>query len=118
MTAPDERPTREQITAAEAHNDNRLNVLAQSYGIQFDQASIMRVRLDAIVDAVFGADDNPIRLAFDWDLTRRYAAEIDTAEAHVRRQALTNPTGAPQGLIIPPTNGARRGRPIRDNPQA
>lgn len=107
-------PTREQITALEQANDVRLNAL-QAQGVQIEPASLMGVRVQHLIDMLFGVGEERGRLMFDMTLAQRYATELDAAEAQVRRQALAAGTG-PQGLIIP-AGVARRPRPVRDAPQ-
>lgn len=112
---PPRVPTRAQITAAEQANDAALNALQAQYGVQISEASLMGVRVQHLIDTLFGTGDERGRLMFDMTLAQRYAAEIQQAGANVRRQVIAQST--PGGLIIP-TGAARRGRPVRDNPQA
>lgn len=102
-------PTRAEVTAAETRNDERLRKLQTEYGVQFDPASIVLVRLDHMVDVLFGdkTGDPPSRRAFDMSLAERIAEEIGKASVEVRRQVLNS---AASGLIVPQNVAGRRHR--------
>jgi hypothetical protein len=96
-------PTRAQITALEEDNDRLLNGLAQQYGVQFDGSSILKVRVDHLIDMLFGDDlDDERRRAFDASLAVRYRREIEQAGSTVRQQVLqAGRPGGGSGLIVP-----------------
>lgn len=106
-------PTREQITAHEKSNDARLAALAQQVpGLQFD---IIGVKLECILQTLFGGPDAEARRAFDDAMAASFTEKIEEAEAEVRKMLIRG--RPPQGLIVP--NGAAvRRRPVRDAPQA
>jgi hypothetical protein len=96
-----------EMRALEAANSQAEKTLA-SQGVALDQASLLRVRLEELVEYVLGPIErdeqlNWQRIDYELRLQQRFARELDGVAGQVARVKLTAPGSVPVGpaLIVP-----------------
>ena len=77
-----------EVQSLIAANDRRLQLLAQTHRVGIQPADMVRIQLSALVEHLFGTEDDPRRLAFERFLAGCVGKIIDGIEQQVSRATL------------------------------
>ena len=78
-----------QVEALQARNDAMLQRMARR-GLAVQKIDILNVRLQILVDLMFGDMDQPNRLVYEHTVQTRFAELLTDAEQQANRAALLN----------------------------
>jgi hypothetical protein len=97
--AADDATLTEQLAEVKAANGLQVRQIAAQGG-RLDLASILKIRLETMIDAVFA--DPSDRLRFEMFFESRMAPALEQTQREVAKAKLAQPPGPPAGGLIVP----------------